>query len=101
MVRKQSRPAEACIATTKSETRCAARHQILRTKFQPRHAPKGMAISQSVETGATRSILIGELLDQAALAGVLDSLYELHFTLIAVERLAADEEPWPPPTQGK
>ena len=62
---------------------------------------QGMAISQSVETGATRSILIGELLDQAALAGVLDSLYELHFTLIAVERLAADEEPWPPPTQGK
>ena len=36
------------------------------------------------------STLIGQLLDQAALAGVLNTLYEMHLPLIAVETI--DEE---------
>ena len=31
--------------------------------------------------------LVGVLIDQAALAGVLDALYELHLTLLSVEYL--------------
>ena len=34
------------------------------------------------------SILLGELADQAALAGVLNTLYELHLPVISVERLS-------------
>jgi hypothetical protein len=33
--------------------------------------------------------LLGELSDQAALAGVLNTLYELHLPVLSVERLAA------------
>ena len=46
---------------------------------------EGMAIS--VPTGATCpaiTILVGELSDQAALAGVLNSLYELHMPVLSV-----------------
>ena len=32
--------------------------------------------------------LLGELSDQAALAGVLNSLYELHLPVLSVERLS-------------
>jgi len=34
------------------------------------------------------SILLGELVDQAALAGVLNTLYELHLPVLSVERLS-------------
>ena len=34
------------------------------------------------------SILLGELADQSALAGVLNTLYELHLPVISVERLS-------------
>jgi hypothetical protein len=33
--------------------------------------------------------LLGELADQAALAGVLNTLFELHLSVIAVERVSA------------
>ena len=33
--------------------------------------------------------LLGELADQAALAGVLNTLYELHLPVLSVERLPA------------
>ena len=33
--------------------------------------------------------LLGELSDQAALAGVLNTLYELHLPVLTVERLSA------------
>ena len=36
--------------------------------------------------------LFGELSDQAALAGVLNTLYELHLPVFSVERLAAGHE---------
>ncbi len=34
------------------------------------------------------STLLGELVDQAALAGVLNTLYELHLPVISVELLS-------------
>ena len=34
--------------------------------------------------------LVGEMVDQAALAGVLNTLYELHLTLLSVEFLKSD-----------
>jgi hypothetical protein len=46
---------------------------------------EGMAIS--VHAGAKSpaiTILVGELSDQAALAGVLNSLYELHLPVLSV-----------------
>ena len=36
----------------------------------------------------TTSVLLGELVDQAALAGVFNTLYELHLPVISVERLS-------------
>ena len=36
------------------------------------------------------TILVGQLRDQAALAGVLNDLYEMHLTLITVESLSPE-----------
>ena len=36
------------------------------------------------------SVLVGQLRDQTELAGVLNTLYELHLTLLSVERLDGD-----------
>ncbi len=38
------------------------------------------------------TLLEGELLDQAALAGVLTTLYELHLPVLSVECLSAEHE---------
>jgi hypothetical protein len=49
---------------------------------------EGMTTSQStVEAGPPVTTLEGELRDQAALAGVLNALYELHLTVLSVQRL--------------
>jgi len=48
----------------------------------------GMAIT--ADTAADKlpvTILVGHLADQAALSGVLNSLYELHLPLLSVENL--------------
>jgi hypothetical protein len=48
----------------------------------------GMTISQEpVEADHPVTTLCGELGDQAALAGVLNTLYELHLTILLVKRL--------------
>jgi hypothetical protein len=49
---------------------------------------EGMRIStdRSGET-PTRTILVGSLRDQAALSGVLNTLYELHLTVLSVNCL--------------
>ena len=48
----------------------------------------GMSVQQTaLQTGHTISILEGELRDQAALAGVLNTLYELHLSVLMVMRL--------------
>ena len=49
---------------------------------------EGMTISlATVEAGPPVTTLEGELRDQTALAGVLNTLYELHLTLMLVKRL--------------
>ena len=51
---------------------------------------EGMTICQaSIKGGSKVTILEGELSDQAALAGVLNSIYELHLALLLVRRLKA------------
>jgi hypothetical protein len=40
-----------------------------------------------VDEGLPATTLEGELSDQAALAGVLNTLYELHLTLLSLKRL--------------
>jgi hypothetical protein len=48
----------------------------------------GMTISATTaETGMPVTTLEGDLRDQAALAGVLNTLYELHLPVISVKRL--------------
>ena len=62
---------------------------------------EGMKIHPSAAEGDARvTTLEGELSDQAALAGVLNTLYELHLPVLMVMRLAVepsttknDEEP--------
>jgi hypothetical protein len=41
------------------------------------------------EAGPLLTTLLGELSDQAALAGVLNTLYELHMPVLSVQRLSA------------
>ena len=58
---------------------------------------EGMTISQAtVEADHPVTTLEGELSDQAALAGVLNTLYELHLTVLLVKRLnvSLTEENW-------
>jgi len=42
--------------------------------------------------GLPTTALVGELRDQASLAGVLSMLYELHCPVLLVERLVAGED---------
>jgi hypothetical protein len=49
---------------------------------------EGMAISQDMdEASLPVTTLDGELSDQASLAGVLNTLYELHLPVLSVKRL--------------
>jgi hypothetical protein len=49
---------------------------------------EGMAINSGTsQAGDPFTILEGELSDQAALAGVLNTLYELHLTVLTVQRM--------------
>jgi hypothetical protein len=51
----------------------------------------GMSISrQTLDNGERVTTLEGELMDQAALAGVLNSVYELHLPILSVECLDVD-----------
>lgn len=49
----------------------------------------GMAIVNAGEPDAECTTLTGHLPDQAALLGVLNTLYDRHVAVLAVERLAA------------
>lgn len=54
----------------------------------------GMTIKREMDqNGMVNTLLVGELADQAALAGVLRSLYNLHMPLIVVEHLPSPEPP--------
>ncbi len=47
-----------------------------------------MAVNSTTsQAGDPCTILEGELSDQAALAGVLNTLYELHLTVLTVQRM--------------
>ncbi len=51
---------------------------------------EGMAITEgSAEAEPTVTTLVGELADQVALAGVLNTIVELHLSVVSVERLSA------------
>jgi hypothetical protein len=70
---------------------CPATYQInVHGKINPAWSDRleGMTISLAAgERGEMTTILEGELNDQAALAGVLNTLYEQHLTLFLVKRL--------------
>jgi hypothetical protein len=52
----------------------------------------GMAVSAGTsDEGLPTTTLVGELSDQASLAGVLSTLYGLHRPVLLVERLADEE----------
>jgi hypothetical protein len=60
----------------------------------------GMSISSARRQGESIvTTLTGELVDQAALVGVLNSLYDMGYPLLKVERLgpSPSAEPWPDP----
>ena len=70
--------------------RPAAYQIIVQGRIDPTWSDRleGITISQSkVEQSPPVTTLQGELSDQAALAGVLNTLYELHLTVISVRRL--------------
>ena len=51
----------------------------------------GLAITTTGQFGAkTTTVLEGELVDQGALMGVLNTLHELHLPVEAVEHISAD-----------
>jgi hypothetical protein len=51
----------------------------------------GLSVNwRSNDKGALITVLEGELSDQAALAGVLRTLYDLHLSLLSIENLSAD-----------
>ena len=53
----------------------------------------GMTISAAKQAGGTpTTTLIGELADQSALVGVLNTLHDLGIPLIKVERVGAEAE---------
>ncbi len=55
----------------------------------------GMRIT-SESRGEQKSVttLVGRLLDQAQLSGVLNTLYEMHLPILSVDILDEDDEPW-------
>jgi hypothetical protein len=62
----------------------------------------GMAISAELVDGAPATTLIGDLADQSALVGVLNTLHDLGIPLVAVERIdaGADNRQAAPPAAG-
>ena len=53
---------------------------------------EGMAITEcSADAEPPVTTLLGELSDQAALEGVLDTLFALHLPVVSVERLSPDD----------
>ena len=69
---------------------CQASYQIkVQGWFDPTWLDRleGMTISLATgERGGTITTLEGELSDQSALVGVLNTLYGLHLTILSVER---------------
>jgi hypothetical protein len=49
-------------------------------------------VTRKRENGATLTTLTGRLEDQAELSGVLNSLYEMHLTLLSVKKLSERQQ---------
>jgi hypothetical protein len=55
----------------------------------------GMQITEVRVTGkGPETILVGRLVDQASLTGILNSLYELHLPVLSAECLDAEDKPF-------
>ena len=53
----------------------------------------GMQITETRRNaGEVETVLVGRLADQAALAGVLNDLYELHLPVLSAECLEVDDD---------
>jgi hypothetical protein len=53
----------------------------------------GMQVTEvRKEAGQVESVLVGRLADQAALAGVMNELYELHLPVLSAECLEAEDD---------
>ena len=53
----------------------------------------GMQITETrAAEGQTETILVGRLADQAALSGILNSLYELHLPVLSAECLDSEND---------
>ena len=70
--------------------RPAAYQIIVQGRIDPNMSDLVGGMTIQIKSGETKSpitILNGELRDQAALAGVLNTIYELHLSVLSVERL--------------
>jgi hypothetical protein len=53
----------------------------------------GMQITEICVTGkGPETILVGRLVDQASLTGILNSLYELHLPVLSAECIGAEDD---------
>ena len=60
---------------------------------------EGMSVRQPANgNGPVVTMLEGTLIDQAALAGLLNTLYEMHLVVLSVECVSVSQE-HPPPSQ--
>jgi hypothetical protein len=65
----------------------------VRGRIPPRWCDRleGMTVTECLAgAGPPTTTLDGELADQAALAGLLDTLFRLHLSVVSVERLSAE-----------
>ena len=54
----------------------------------------GMNSSPGGQRGQSeQTLLVGEVADQAALIGIFNSLYKMHYTIVSVERIQSIKDP--------
>ena len=66
----------------------------VRGRVDPKHSDRlaGMQITETCgSNGTPETILIGHLLDQAMLLGLLESLYEMHLPVLSADCMGAEE----------
>ena len=65
----------------------------VRGRLDPQWSAGLVDLNLSEETlpdGTPNTVLVGRMADQAALSGLLNSLYELHLPIVSVECLTAE-----------
>ena len=66
----------------------------VRGRVDPRQSDRlaGMQLTEiSGSNGTPETILVGRLQDQAALSGLLESLYEMHLPVLSADCMGAEE----------